>query len=264
MTLRFLHISDTHIGATPDYMLYGVNTLQRAQELVRFINTELPFAPDFVLHTGDLTYDPDPAATRLAYDVLSELNYPLYVVRGNHDDPASLRDYFTFLPSGGGRIDYDFTYNDFHFIVLDSFGREQPAGYLEDYQLKWLKERLDYSSAKSVVLVVHHIPVKTGNIWLDERMRIMNSEDFFDMLAPHQAHIRGLFFGHIHDFSTHYHRGILCSSTSASFSQFIYPNHANMRFAVTEPGGFSLVTLKHEGSATILHHQLTGGQIFGD
>ena len=264
MTLRFVHISDTHIGATSDYLLYEVNTYQRAQELVLFLNNDLPFEPDFVLHTGDLCYNPDPDATQLAYDVLSQIKYPLYVARGNHDDPASMRTLFSNLPAGEGRIDYDFIQDNFHFIVLDSFGHEQPAGYLEDYQLDWLQEKLATSTATSIVMVVHHIPVKTGNVWLDERMRIMNNDAFFEILKPYHTRIRGIFFGHIHDFSTHLHQGILCSSTSAAFSQFIYPNHAKMRFTVTEPGGLSFVTLRHSGSATILHHQLKGGHIFGD
>lgn len=259
MTLRFVHISDTHIGPTPDYMLYNVNTYQEAQALVEFLNEQLPFSPDFVLHTGDVTYDPDPAATKLAYDLLSQINYPLYVVRGNHDDPDSMRDYFRGLPAGSGRLNYDFQVNNYHMIVLDSFGREQPAGYLEDDDLQFLQATLDMSTATNIVIVIHHLPTMTGNAWLDERMRIMNGDAFFEILMPYQDRISGMFFGHIHDFTTSMVNGILCSSTSAAFSQFLYPQHADDRLLITEPGGFSLVTLGHEGHTTILNH-LTGGQ----
>lgn len=255
MTLRILHITDTHIGPNPDHLLYGYNTYQHSLRLVDYINNELPFQPDLVLHTGDVCYDPDPIAAKLAFDVLGKIKYPLYVVRGNHDDPDALRDYFPNLPSDSGRINYDFVINDYHFIVLDSFGRVQPAGYLAAEQLEWLASTLQSSTATSVVMVVHHLPVMTGNLWLDERMRIENQSAFFDVLEPYQARIRGLFFGHIHIPSTHVHRGILCSSAPAAFSQFIMPNSRDEQFTVTEPGGFSLVTLSHSG-VTVLHHQL--------
>ena len=256
--LRFVHISDTHIGPSTDYMLYGVNTHQKAEELVQFINNDLPFSPDFVLHTGDVAYDPDAQATRLAHDVLSQIKYPLYVVRGNHDDPNALRDYFANLPQGDGRLYYDFVVKDFHFIVLDTFGLVQPSGHLDDAQLEWLQKTLTASNARSIVMIVHHIPTITGNAWLDERMRIMNDDALFAILEPYQARIRGMFFGHIHDFSAHQHHGILCSSTAAAFSQFIYPENPDERFMVAEPGGFSLVTVRHDGPTTILHHLMGG------
>lgn len=258
MTLRFVHISDTHIGPTPDYMLYGVNTHEQATALIEFINNKLVFEPDFVLHTGDVMYDPDEAAAKPAFDILSQLKYPLYVVRGNHDDPDALRTHFGNLPDGKGRIRYDFAHNDYHFIVLDTFGREQPAGYLEDEDLAFLATTLDNSTARSVAIVVHHIPTITGNAWLDERMRIMNPDQFFEILLPHRGRIRGLFFGHIHDFSTHSMHGMLCSSTAATFSQFVYPEKWDDDVLITEPGGFSLVTLRHDGPTTIIHHLLKG------
>ena len=89
-------------------------------------------------------------------------------------------------------------------------------------------------------------------------MLIQNYPQLFETLVPYRDHIRGIFFGHIHDFSTHYVQGMLCSSTSAAFSQFIYPIEATKRFMVTEPGGLSLVTLRHNGHITILHHLLGG------
>lgn len=258
MTLRFVHISDTHIGITPDYVLYGENPHTQTTALIDFLNTKLPFEPAFVLHTGDITYDPDITATEQAATLFATLNYPLYVVRGNHDDPDALRQHFAGLPAGEGRIRYDFMHEDYHFIVLDSFGREQPAGYLEDVELEFLATTLENSRARSVVIVLHHIPVVTGNDWLDKRMRVMNEAAFFDILQPYRDRIRGLFFGHIHDFSTHHAYGVLCSSTAASFSQFIYPIHTDEPFLVTTPGGFSLVTLRHDGPTTILHHLLGG------
>ncbi len=59
--LTFVHISDTHISQHPSYNTdFGeVTTLVGVKALVEQLNN-LPFEPDFVLHTGDVAYNPDP------------------------------------------------------------------------------------------------------------------------------------------------------------------------------------------------------------
>ncbi len=261
--IRILHVTDTHIGPTPDYELYSYNTYQQTQRFVDYVNHHMAFQPDLILHTGDVCYNPDSLSAKLAYEVLSQLKYPLYVARGNHDDPQALCDYFPNLPhENKHRIDYDFIHDDYHFIVLDSFGHVQPAGEIEPEQLIWLQKKLEQSNSASIVIVVHHLPVWTGNGWLDARMRIINGDELFDVLQPYQSRIRVLLFGHIHVPSTHWYRGILCSSAPAVFSQFIFPDDPQERFTVTSPGGFSFVTIT-TNQVSILHHQL-GDILDGD
>ena len=84
--LTFIHISDTHIPTDPAYTTQHatVPPYEGAQKLVQQLNN-LPFTPDFVLHTGDVTYDPDPEAYRNSKDILSGIPFPVYYVAGNHD-----------------------------------------------------------------------------------------------------------------------------------------------------------------------------------
>lgn len=254
--LRFIHISDTHIGTTPDYMLYGHSPAAEARRLVDTLNHRLPFEPDFVLHTGDVTYDPDPAAYGLAWEILQELRYPIYFARGNHDEPDTMRQVLPNLPQGSGRIDYTFAQKGFQFIVLDSFGLVQPRGYLEPRQLQWLTQQLEAAAGQPVVVVVHHLPTMTDNPWLDQHMTIENHDALFDTLTPYRDHLRGVFFGHIHAPSTTFRQGIMCSSASAAFSQFIFPNvYPVDRLDITAPGGFSLVTITSDRT-WISHHEL--------
>ena len=51
--MRFVHITDTHVGSTPDHTLHGRPTLSNLAVLVETINN-LPFRPDFILHNGDI------------------------------------------------------------------------------------------------------------------------------------------------------------------------------------------------------------------
>ncbi len=257
--LRFIHITDTHIGPSPDYLLRGCHTYAALDALVTHLNHDLPFEPDFVLHTGDVAYDPDPAAYPLAQSLLSGFKYPIYYARGNHDDPDTMRQTLPNLPTGTGRLDYDFTIGDFHFIVLDSFGHVQPAGYLEDDQLAWLQKTCQTSTARSLVIVLHHLPVQTGVDWYDAQMVIENHDALFAILRPFQNRIRGLFFGHIHRGSTTLRDGILCSSAPAVSMQLqSWPTQTDIRSDAATPSGFNVVTLTHEQTWITQHHFTKG------
>ncbi len=253
--LRFIHITDTHIGPSPDYTLHDCNTYAALDALVAHLNHDLPFVPDFILHTGDVAYDPDPAAYPLAQNLLRQFKYPVYYVRGNHDDPDTMRQILPNLPAGTGRLDYDFTIRDFHFIVLDSFGHVQPAGYLEDYQLAWLEKTCQSSTARSLVIVLHHLPIQTGVGWYDAEMMIENHNALFAILSRFQKRIRGLFFGHIHRGSTTLRDGILCSSAPAVSMQFeSWPTQTSIIPDTATPHGFNVVTLTHEQTWISQHH----------
>src|SRR5688572_17847026 len=90
--LRFVHISDTHISHDPNYILPEAKhtPAEGARALVDAINN-LPFAPDFVLHTGDVAFDPEPAAYDTAAEIFSKLKFPIYYLTGNHDDWEGLQ-----------------------------------------------------------------------------------------------------------------------------------------------------------------------------
>src|SRR3990172_2851412 len=128
-TLHFVHISDTHINPDPTYVSqYGtLSSIAGALALVAHINA-LPVAPDFVLHTGDVVYDPYPEAYATAREVLGELKFPVYYLAGNHDEGAALQR------SMLGRTDadvtiplhYEFAVKGVQFVCVDSNGPAVP------------------------------------------------------------------------------------------------------------------------------------------
>ena len=96
-TVYFVHISDTHIGPTPDYSRHGHEPLPCARRLVEIIN-DLPTIPDFVIHTGDVVTDPHPDSYRLAAETFAKLSVPIYYVNGNHDTAADIQRYLSMGP----------------------------------------------------------------------------------------------------------------------------------------------------------------------
>src|SRR5258705_3517838 len=90
--LTFVHLSDTHISTDPEYGKHHTphSANAGAEALVKAVNA-LPFHIDFILHTGDVVYDPVAEAYLTARDILSQLKYPVYYLSGNHDSGAELQ-----------------------------------------------------------------------------------------------------------------------------------------------------------------------------
>ena len=135
-TVRFIHISDTHLGPDKDFELYGVNTYRAATALVEAINA-VPAEASFVVHTGDVAARPDDRAYTLAVEVLSRLALPVYYVNGNHDRASMIRSLLppeirSLVPATMDRVSYRFEAGQHVFLVLDACGPAEidPHGIL--------------------------------------------------------------------------------------------------------------------------------------
>jgi len=154
----FVQISDSHIGfnkpANPDV---GA-TLQVALDKIN----ALPTAPDFIIHTGDLTHLAKPAE----FDGLDQLTKSLrqkqvFYVPGEHDVAAD--DGKQYLERFGrntkGRGWYSFDHKGVHFVGLVNVAALEGLGKLGPDQLAWLEADLKGRSASMPVVVFAHIPL---------------------------------------------------------------------------------------------------------
>lgn len=257
--LRFIHISDTHIGPTPGFELFGAAPYERAQVLIEVIN-RLPMQPDFVLHTGDVLADPDPGAFRLAEDVFRRSKFPVYFVNGNHDSNDEIRQLLggravEFLgPSE--RAAYSFRSKGVTVLCLDAKGppENEPHGTLPPDQLE-ATDRLLASATGRVVVTIHFPPFDLDCEWLNQKMLLTNGSEFHAMLVPHADKIAGVFFGHIHRGLQVLKDGILYCSVGSSFCCFgVFPGEAVPRFQPAAPGRFNVVTV---GAESVLVREYT-------
>ncbi len=249
--LTFVHISDTHISAHPDYGRGEHGSFHSAREgaeaLVAAVNA-LPFKPDFVLHTGDVAYDPDPSAYLSASEILSGIQYPVYYLAGNHDFPAELQRVLLNSAQPKTPFYYDFEINGIQIICLDSNGpAEPPRGFVDAQQLAWLEGLCSMPDERPLVVAVHHNTLPVGIPWLDDFMRITNGEALHKALLPARHRIRGVFSGHVHQHLDMYRDGILYSSTASSWCQFhAWPGQVDTIADTDGLPGFSIVTLTPE------------------
>jgi Icc protein len=241
--MRFIHLTDTHIGPLPSFANYGHNSLQNLERIVDRINA-LPFTPDFVLHTGDVVEDWSEAAYKLAKPVLERIKFPVYYVAGNHDDPDKLQRILLNQEPKSDRFDYSFTCEDFTIAVFDTRRPEQnPGGTLRPAQMETLRQ-LCTPDGPPLVIALHHQPVLLDVTWIDGWMNLDNYAEFQQILAPARERVHGVFFGHVHRAFEVLVNGILYCSGPSSFAQLAsYPNLQQPDPSPEELAGFSIVTV---------------------
>jgi 3',5'-cyclic AMP phosphodiesterase CpdA len=183
-------------------MVRGVNPFARAQATVNAIN-KLTTPPDFIVHLGDIVADPDPDSYALAKELFESLNYPLYPIAGNHDDPAEVRSHIPF-PKGtvaplDDRSDFAFSLAGTTFIGLDAsdLSFEGPHGLLRESSLSFFRETVQ-STTDSIIVFLHFPPLPVECAWMDDKMLITNGENFHQELQSLDERLRGVFFGHVH------------------------------------------------------------------
>jgi Icc protein len=247
--VTFVHISDTHIHNDPSYdgAGLGVKTQASARALVRAING-LPFKPDFILHTGDVAYDPHEEAYHACAEILGQLTSPVFYVAGNHDASAALQKTFIRNRDIQLQLHYSTEVNGVQLVVVDSNGVvDPPAGHITDMQLTWLKKVCQADDPRPLIIATHHNPTRTGIDWLDNYMGIQNSAEFHEAILPAKHRLRGVFFGHVHQNIDLYRDGILYASTASSWVQLLsYPGQTKTEWELNADAGYSIVSITPE------------------
>jgi 3',5'-cyclic-AMP phosphodiesterase len=249
--LRFVHISDTHY-APPNYDRppSRFDPRRGVEALVEQVNA-LATAPDFILHTGDVAYDPYPDIYTEIKQVFSNFKYPLTYIPGNHDHNATLQT--ALLDVTDVQVPFYRTemIKGVRFIYLDSNHPDvaPPAGRVSADQIAWLQAQLHADDTTPVVIAVHHPLLKTHvSAWFDEFMMADNGDAVHAVLARATPRLRGVFFGHVHQNITFYRDGIMYSGVNSSWTQFdTLPTDDMQTFNALEADpSFNMVTITTE------------------
>lgn len=156
----FVQISDSHIGFNKPANTDVLGTLKQA---IAKINA-LPTAPDFILHTGDLTHLSEPAE----FDTLDQMLKTtkagqIFYVPGEHDVISdSGKEYRTRYGKGTkGDGWFSFDQRGVHFIGLVNVMNiaEGGLGILGEDQLAWLKDDVSGLSTSTPIVVFAHVPL---------------------------------------------------------------------------------------------------------
>ena len=156
----FAQISDSHIGFSKDANKDVVSTLQAAIARIQM----LPVAPDFLIHTGDLTHLSKPEEFDTLQQVLTSAKVSqVFYVPGEHDvltdDGRQYLDRYGKGTRGAGWFSFD--HHGVHFVGLVNVVNLKAGGLgnLGADQLAWLKQDLASRSSSTPIVVFAHIPL---------------------------------------------------------------------------------------------------------
>jgi Icc protein len=156
----FVQISDSHIGFNKPANTDVAGTLKQA---IAKINA-LPAAPDFILHTGDLSHLSEPEE----FDTLDQLlkttrTGKIFYVPGEHDVISDNgKEYLARYGKGTkGNGWFSFDQRGVHFIGLVNVMNiaEGALGDLGEDQLAWLKDDVSGLSSSTPIVVFAHVPL---------------------------------------------------------------------------------------------------------
>jgi 3',5'-cyclic-AMP phosphodiesterase len=248
--LTFVHLSDTHIHADPQYVADGAafSSRQPVQKLIETVNA-LPLPIDFVLHTGDVVDAPDtPEHYHIARELLSQIRYPVYYCPGNHDIVADFQAHFLGKPKHEIKPTYDteFECNGVQIIMLDSHIPAEAQGhdgYVTPAQLNWLDALCRAKDSRPLVVALHHHTLPLEAPWLDWLV-LKNGIAVHNTLLKAKERLRGVFYGHIHENVVTVRDGISYYSVVSAWyqTQTWYGMKLPVAPLMQDPG-FNLVTL---------------------
>lgn len=231
--------------------------LPYAQRLVDAIN-DLPLAPDFVIHTGDVVTNPHPDAYALAAETMARLRVPVYYVNGNHDARNDIRKYLSMGPKEalGDKPDefsYAFELKGYRFLVLDARGPTNidPQGLLSASQMEIVRQETQ-PDGPPLVIFMHYPTLPMDSPWMDANMLVRNGDDFHQALLPARHRLRAVFHGHVHHSMQTIKNGIVYVAVAGGLAQLsAWPVDEKARPEPQAPSGFNFVHLMPQ--QTIIH-----------
>ena len=238
--IRVLHLTDPHLFAGPDGELRGTVTAASLQTVLDHYNAG-DWRAKRVLVTGDLIQDDSSEAYERFRELLLPLNLRVHCIPGNHDIRDLMQAVCRQPP---------FSYcaweeiGNWLIVGIDSCVRGDAGGEVTADELDRLSSIVTGSSAKHVMVCLHHPPVKMGSRWLDT-VGLTNGDEFLERLRM-LGRVRVAAFGHVHQEYDTEHDGIRIIATPSTCRQF-KPGSDN--FAVDEnPPAYRRFELHADGS----------------
>lgn len=183
-------ISDTHVRADDG----GAAAAQLRKALAQAAD----YRVDAILMTGDLANDERRAEYSALAEALRDPPAPVFLMPGNHDDRALMRDAFpghSYLPRGAN-LSYAIDQFPVRLVVLDQIVPGATHGLFTEQLAQWLDDTLSSAPHAPTLVALHHPPFLTHDLLFD-RIGLWESEKFCEVIARHRQVMR-IVCGHHH------------------------------------------------------------------
>ena len=216
--LNVVQITDAHISADTTTRFAELDAAETLKQVIERINKQE--SPDLVLFTGDLVHKAEPQAYTRCLELLLDLEFPVYCLPGNHDDPDMMHALLNQAHISTGNIPDG---RHWRIVMLNTVLAGVQAGQLASEELHFLEEQLMVTD-KNILVALHHHPVVVNSPWMDT-MILQNPEAFFS-IVDRSPQVKAVICGHIHqEFTLHRGKLVLLGSPSTC-AQFVQETDA--------------------------------------
>ena len=190
-------ISDTHIALdSPD----ADQRIRDFELTIADINALDP-APDVIVHTGDIVHNGRRDEYIQAMATLAKARAPVYVLAGNKDQRAQLREAFSacgYLSPDSDFVDYAIGDYPVRLVALDTLSSGGNKGDFCRERVRHLIDMIDAETTKPIAVFTHHPPfeVTVG----PEPFHFETPEAMSELrrALQHSGRVVAVFSGHVH------------------------------------------------------------------
>ncbi len=190
-------ISDTHIILdTPD----ADRRLRDFSLTIADINTLDP-APDVIVHTGDIVHRGRRQEYAVAGDILAAARAPVFVLAGNCDDRANLREAFAasgYLERKSDFIEYAIDDYPVRLIALDTQSSHSNKGDFCRDRVRRLIDLIDADTSRPIAVFTHHPPFDVTVAPEPLQFETWDTMSGLRRALQHSGRVVAVFSGHVH------------------------------------------------------------------
>lgn len=191
-----VQLSDPHVVA-PGRRVEGV--VDTPALFAQAVAAAAALQPAAVLISGDLVDGGRPDEYRHLRQLLLPLTCPVWLMAGNHDDPAALRAAFPDHDELGasGPVQWVREAAGLRVVALDTTVPGRPHGALDADRLEWLDRCLAAAPSRPTLVAMHHPPFESG-IGPMDAMRLVRGGPALEAVLRRQPQVQRVVCGHLH------------------------------------------------------------------
>ncbi|MES2607036.1 MAG: 3',5'-cyclic-AMP phosphodiesterase [Pseudomonadota bacterium] len=239
-SFRLVQVTDTHLYADTSHVLVGMNCEQGLQDVMDLIRKKEKIIAG-VLLTGDASQDNSAASYQRLHRTLATLGARQHWIPGNHDELKAMQKA---LDAGNRCFEKVINFGQWEVLMLSSNVVGAVHGFLKKSELEFLESQLKVTTAKHVLVCLHHNPVPVKAAWLQHHA-LQNPEALFAILDRYPQ-VRAVLFGHIHHELKRTRNGVAYYGSPSTCIQF-HPTSEDFALDHRNPG-YRWLELHDDGS----------------
>jgi 3',5'-cyclic AMP phosphodiesterase CpdA len=224
-------ISDTHIA---------LDTSDADQRIRDFVLTiadinALDPAADVILHTGDIVHNGRQDEYAQAVAILAKARAPVFVLAGNKDDRANLREAFSaggYLAPDSDFVEYAVEDYPVRLIALDTVSPGSNKGDFCRERVRHLIGMIDAETTKPIAVFTHHPPFEVTVGPESLHFKTLETMSRLRSALQHSGRVVAVFSGHVNRATAGDVAGIpatVATCIATTLRQGEYPAHMKRR-----------------------------------